>query len=217
MGCHSPDYRVAWHTVNHAVFQRITDQLPLVQAPWKNEFGATQWPQAAVLVALTQESEPTVLLGRRALHLNHHPGEIAFAGGKREAQDMTPWDTACREAMEEVGLPSDVITPLGELEPMVTRTGFQVFPCIAAIPAQFEYVVDRAEFGSLLSPRLAAFADTRLYELRAITKGGATRMVPHYQLGEDNVWGVTAAILVLLANVAYDAGLDLQRNWEAQP
>ncbi|MEZ5503674.1 MAG: hypothetical protein R3E50_13805 [Halioglobus sp.] len=35
---------------------------------------------------------------------------------------------------------------------------------------------------------------------------------PHFQIGQDNVWGVTAAILVLLANVAYDAGFDLQRD-----
>ena len=31
-----------------------------------------------------------------------------------------------------------------------------------------------------------------------------------HPLGDDNVWGVTAAILAQLANLAYDAGLDLQ-------
>ena len=44
-----------------------------------------------------------------------------------------------------------------------------------------------------------------------------TRKVPHYQVGSDNIWGVTAAILALLANVAYDAGLDLQRDWKRPP
>ena len=42
-------------------------------------------------------------------------------------------------------------------------------------------------------------------------------MVPHYQIGADNIWGVTAAVLAQLANVAYDAGLDLQRDWTVKP
>jgi hypothetical protein len=33
--------------------------------------------------------------------------------------------------------------------------------------------------------------------------------VPHYQINDDNVWGVTAAVLAQLANIALDAGLDL--------
>ena len=47
--------------------------------------------------------------------------------------------------------------------------------------------------------------------------GSQTRRVPHYQVGEDNIWGVTAAILVMLVNVAYDVGFDLERDWTQQP
>ena len=50
-----------------------------------------------------------------------------------------------------------------------------------------------------------------------MSDGARTRMVPHYQLGNDNIWGVTAAVLAQLANVAFDAGLDLQRNWTVPP
>ena len=50
-----------------------------------------------------------------------------------------------------------------------------------------------------------------------MSDGVRTRMVPHYQVGHDNIWGVTAAVLAQLANVAFDAGLDLQRNWTVPP
>ncbi|MFB0950420.1 MAG: CoA pyrophosphatase, partial [Halioglobus sp.] len=124
------------------LLRRIDAGLPLHKKAWKRPLGEGQWPQAAVLVALTEEAEPRVLLGRRAMHLPLHPGEIAFAGGKREVEDLSPWETATREAMEEVGLSLGMIQPLGELEPLMTRTGFEVFPCVASVPAAPDLVVD---------------------------------------------------------------------------
>jgi len=203
--------------VESAILKRIESRLSLGENIWTYPFGAGQWPQASVLVALTTEAEPSVLLGRRAAHLPLHPGEIAFAGGKREAIDLSPWQTATREALEEVGLPAELINPLGELEPLITRTGFEVFPCVASVPAAPVLVVDPGEFDSVFFTPLALFADTALFRLETMSDGNRMRKVPHYQIGSDSVWGVTAAILVQLANVAYDAGIDLQRDWTQQP
>jgi 8-oxo-dGTP pyrophosphatase MutT (NUDIX family) len=184
------------------------------------------WPQAAVLVALTDMPEPEVLLGRRAMHLPMHPGEVAFPGGKREAEDASPWDTALRaspwdtalrEAQEEVGLSAEGVQALGELPPLITRTGFEVHPCISRVPDVLELVVDPGEFDSLFRLPLAIFAERDLFRLESMSDGERSRMVPHYQVGDDNIWGVTAAVLALLANVAYDAGLDLQRDWKLKP
>lgn len=199
------------------VLERIEARLPLAAKAWDGSLGQGEWPQAAVLVALTTEPEPRVLLGRRAMHLTLHPGEIAFAGGKREAQDLSPWETATREAMEEVGIPAADVRPLGELEPLITRTGFEVFPCVASVPIEPELVVDPGEFDSVFFTRLSTFADPAVYRLETMFDGNVNRRVPHYQVGQDNVWGVTAAILAQLANVAYDAGLDLQRDWKVKP
>lgn len=199
------------------ILQLIESRLPLVNDPWSKPLAEVNWPQAAVLVALTREAEPRVLLGRRAMHLPLHPGEIAFAGGKREAEDDTPWHTALRETWEEVGITQELIAPLGELDPLITRTGFQVFPCVASVPARPELIVDPGEFDSVFFTDLATFADPAIFRLETMFDGERDRRVPHYQVGDDNVWGVTAAILAQLANVAYDAGFDLQRDWKAEP
>ncbi|MFK8049313.1 MAG: CoA pyrophosphatase [Halioglobus sp.] len=193
-------------------FENLAHRMTPVMTPWEGS-GA----QAAVLVALSDESSPRVLLGRRAQHLRMHPGEIAFPGGKRELEDETHWSTAMREAWEEVGIRAEWVTPLGQMEALRTRTGFEVHPCIAKVPAGLEWVVDPGEFDSVFSPPLEHFADKRYYWLRRMTDGGYTRMVPHFKVGEDEVWGVTAGILALLANVALDAGLDLKRDWKEQP
>jgi len=196
---------------------KLEADLPLRRAPWDRPLGDEDFPEAGVLVALTDEAQPRVVLGRRAMHLFHHPGEVAFAGGKREARDDSPWATALREAREEVGLPESLPRPIGELAPLITRTGFKVHPCVAVVPAQPRLVVDPGEFDSVFLPRLAVFADRAVFRLEAMRVGERTRMVPHYQVGDDNVWGVTAAVLALLANVAYDAGLELQRDWNRKP
>lgn len=204
-------------TEQHAVFEKIRSQLPLLQQAWQVSVQDNPWPQAAVLVALTDQEQPRVLLGRRAKHLKNHPGEIAFAGGKRELDDVSAWDTALRETEEEVGISRDLVTPVAELEPLITRTGFQVFPCIGVVPAEPKLTVDPGEFDSVFLPTLSLFADPALFRLEKMTKGGTTMYVPHYHIHDDNVWGVTAAILAQLANVAYDAGFDLRREWDQAP
>ncbi len=203
--------------MSDALWTRLAPALDGSDRPWTERPETGEWPQAGVLVALSDEAQPTVLLGRRAGHLSNHPGEVAFPGGKREEHDVSAVATALRESEEEVGLPPDAVTLLGELPPLVTRTGFQVFPCVGRIAPDFEPVVDPSEFDSVFSPSLQTFSDASIYRLEKMFDGTRSRMVPHYQVGQDNVWGVTAAILVLLANVAYDAGLDLQRDWESAP
>lgn len=194
------------------IFERLDSLLTHAQLPWTGA-GA----QAGVLVALTDESRPRVLLGRRAMHLRLHPGEVAFPGGKREPEDVSPWATALREAEEEVGIHHELVTPLGELEPMLTRTGFEVHPCIAKVPADLDLTVDPGEFDSVFLPQLEQFADKNCFRLETMSVGEHTRKVPHYQLGQDNVWGVTAAVLAQVVNIALDAGLDLKRDWKKKP
>ena len=195
--------------------QRLESHLPLDGLNWDTRENAL--PEAAVLVPLTDEGEPQVLLGRRAKHLTHHPGEVAFPGGKREEEDASPWVTARREAHEEVGLAEEHVHPLGELQPMVTRTGFEVHPCIARIPPGLAYTVDAREFDSIFQQPLSRFCDTRLLELKTFTRKGRELTVPHYRIDGDDIWGVTAAILALVASTAFDVELDLKRDWSIRP
>ena len=189
------------------VFERLRSCLPCDGFAWCGE-----GLQAAVLVALTDESEPRVILGRRARHLRLHPGEVAFPGGKREPEDASPWATAIREAGEEIGLDSSLVKPLGELAPLVTRSEFEVHPCVAKVPAVFDMVVDPVELESVFMTPLAVFADKRSYRLEKMSDERGSQMVPHYQINGDNVWGITATVLVQLVNLVMDAGLPINRS-----
>jgi 8-oxo-dGTP pyrophosphatase MutT (NUDIX family) len=61
--------------------------------------------EAGVLIGVMAGDVPRVLLTKRASGLKHHPGQIAFPGGKVDPGDGGPVAAALREAEEEVGLP----------------------------------------------------------------------------------------------------------------
>ena len=60
---------------------------------------------ASVLVPLVERGAGLrLILTRRAALLKHHPGQVAFPGGKQDPADATPLAAALREAREEIGL-----------------------------------------------------------------------------------------------------------------
>ena len=71
---------------------------------------------AAVLLPIVERPLPTVLLTKRAEHLNEHAGQVSFPGGKIDATDASPLDAALREAEEEIGLKREFIDPIGYLD-----------------------------------------------------------------------------------------------------
>ena len=90
---------------------------------------------AAVLIPVVDHPQPTVLLTQRSAHLNDHAGQISFPGGKIDATDASPLDTALREAEEEIGLDREFVDPIGYLDLYGTSFGFRILPTVARVQA----------------------------------------------------------------------------------
>src|SRR3954454_10034401 len=67
---------------------------------------------AAVLIAVVDHPQPTVLLTQRSQHLYSHAGQISFPGCKIDATDASPLDASLREAEEEIGLERGFSEPI---------------------------------------------------------------------------------------------------------
>ncbi len=172
-------------------------------------------PQAAVLVALdTSGEEPRVVLTRRADHLRLHAGEVAFPGGKCVQTDEDHWATALRESEEEIGLPSAGLIRLGTMAPLVTRTGIEVTPCVGYTEKEIEFRPNRDEIDSIFRVPLAFLARSDELHFDSYDYDGHQRQVPHYEWQDYSIWGITAAILVKLVNLACDAGLEMEDYWQ---
>lgn len=188
----------------------------LQQTPMRQEPGqpATDLPRAAVLVAIDLScSDPSVILTRRAPHLRLHSAEVAFPGGRCDEEDNDEWHTALREAHEEVALEPDLIEPLGTMQPVVTRTGIHVVPCVGLLHSDVTLSPNPEELDRVFRAPLAFFSNRNAVQFDEFDYAGAQRRVPRYEYREYSVWGITAAILVRLVNNACAAGIELEEYW----
>ena len=163
---------------------------------------------AAVLIAITNEDNPKVLLTRRSVYLSNHAGEVSFPGGKRDPQDTSNIVVALREAYEETALNPFDVQLLGDLPMQKARNGMLVKPVVGLIPPKVELIpqpseIDRIFFASLQhlmeappTPYEVSFAQQKLY-------------FPSMQIEDEVVWGLTARMLVSLL----EYGLDYRKEW----
>jgi 8-oxo-dGTP pyrophosphatase MutT (NUDIX family) len=154
---------------------------------------------AAVLIPIICRPEPTLLLTRRADSLRKHAGQVAFPGGKTDAEDGSAIVTALREAQEEVAIPSQAVHVLGQLAPLDSNTGFQVTPIVGLIPPDIEFYANAEEVAEVFEmPLHEALTLSRYYPLD-IHRGGHSHRLYLSWYQSQFVWGLTAAIIRRLA------------------
>jgi 8-oxo-dGTP pyrophosphatase MutT (NUDIX family) len=155
---------------------------------------------AGVLIGITGfEETPRLLLTKRSSALKHHPGQIAFPGGKQDDGDADVVAAAVREAREEVGLPDTHLRVLGTLPSHETVTGFMVTPVIAMIDAPFRVVPEPGEVDEAFFTPLDHVMDPQNYLVESRRWRGARRHYFAVPYGPYYIWGATARILRGLA------------------
>jgi len=173
-------------------------------------------PQArlsAVLVLLAErERGVEVLLTRRSLALTSHPGEVSFPGGRVDP-DESAHEAALREAHEEVGLASDSVTVLGELEHLNTIVSKSyIVPVVAMIDTETLARTDIApmtiEVDRVLWTPVADLVAPGAHHTERWLPGDQWPQIPEatlhfFDTPTDVVWGATARVLVDLFDRAW--------------
>jgi 8-oxo-dGTP pyrophosphatase MutT (NUDIX family) len=158
---------------------------------------------AAVLIAVVDHPEPTVLLTQRAAHLNDHAGQISFPGGKIDATDGSPVDAALREACEEIGLGREFIDPIGYLDLYATSFGFRILPTVARVEPGFRLRINAAEVDEAFEVPLAFLMNPENHQLHSKEFRGIARSFYAMPFAERYIWGATAGILRVLYERIY--------------
>jgi 8-oxo-dGTP pyrophosphatase MutT (NUDIX family) len=184
----------------------ILDLRRRLSEPPPSRLATNEARAAAVLVPLYVEAgQLWVLLTKRAETLPHHRGQIAFPGGSLEAGE-DGWAGALREAHEEIGLAPAKVLRLGELDETRTPSGFQIVPCVGAVPFPVETELNKGEIEEVFPVPLLAFANPSMIEDREVLIDDVRRVLRVYHVGRRQIWGLTA---VILKNLLYRLGMDV--------
>ncbi|WNZ57563.1 NUDIX hydrolase [Microbulbifer sp. TRSA007] len=173
--------------------QKIVGQIEDLEA--RVPAGPDLQGHAAVLIALTEEPDPQVILTKRSANLSTHSGEVSLPGGRWDATDPSLQFTALREAEEEVSLPMDDVRVLGPLWPRTTRWQVHVTPWVGIISPDIQLFPNPGELDAVFRVPLSFFlADPRIRTDRIIIDNQEIYL-PAYMYEDFEIWGFTAGVL----------------------
>ena len=158
-----------------------------------------------------------MLLTQRASHLKNHPGQISFPGGRMEAMDASPWDTALRETEEEIGLARDHVSLAGYLADHFVISGYLVTPAVAFVRTGFELKLDLTEVEEVFEVPLEFVLDPANHVPRESASAARRSQAFDIPYQRHNIWGATAGMLIRCTGCCARAepcrSTDCSRSW----
>jgi 8-oxo-dGTP pyrophosphatase MutT (NUDIX family) len=154
---------------------------------------------AAVLIPITDRTEPGVILTLRPEWLRSHAGQVAFPGGKIDDVDVDAISAALREANEELNIcPADVQV-VGVADTYYSGSGYRIEPVVGIIPPDLPLRPNPGEVEDWFEVPLAFLLDPANAVKKETLWNGHLRTYYDMQWGERRIWGVTAGIIANLA------------------
>ena len=179
----------------------------LTPGGWIDAEAGPPTPAAVLIGLIEREAGLSVLLTRRADTLRSHTGQVALPGGRQDPGER-PWETALREAHEEVGLEPHYVNLIGLSTPYQTGSGFLITPVVGFVRPGFSLTPNPHEVADIFETPFGFLMDPANYEEheRALPTGELRRFYAMTHQ-EQYIWGATAGILRALYDRLYGATL----------
>jgi len=158
---------------------------------------------AAVLVPLYQkDGQYHIIFIKRTEKVKDHKGQISFPGGARDKDDRTLLHTAVRESREEIGLQTEDIEVIGELDDeLTTTTNYTVTPFVAVIPWPYRFRENSDEVAGIIEVPIAALLKNGRVNENGETLNGKPIESYTYDYQGNVIWGATARIVKKLLDI----------------
>jgi 8-oxo-dGTP pyrophosphatase MutT (NUDIX family) len=175
-----------------------------LEFPYPPGFFSAPPRDAAVLMPLLNIDHCWHLLfTRRNVGLPEHSGQVAFPGGRADAEDPSLDKTALRETYEEIGILPEDVTILGSLQVYHTITNYLVTPFVGVVKWPYALEINHHEVSRTFTIPLNWLANPANFQER-------TRILPppyqpvkviYFQPYDGEVlWGASARFTLALLN-----------------
>lgn len=175
--------------------QRPRSDFDLQTGPVELPDEMTLKPAAVLVPVIRRAAGASVLFTQRSAALRKHSGQISFPGGRIDTDDASPLAAALREAEEEIGLPRNLVKPLGYLDAYLTGTGYRIIPVVAVIDSEFSLVLNPGEVEEAFEVPLDYLLDPANHRRDGREWNGRYRSYYAISYGERYIWGATAGIV----------------------
>ena len=156
--------------------------------------------EAGVLMPLVRYHDAwhVLMIRRTASERDYHSGQVAFPGGKKEHSDQTLIETALREAHEEIGLPPQEVTILGQLPSHYSISAYRITPVVGVVNWPYNLVLAPDEVARAFTIPLEWLARPDNHEFRLRTlPSGHTVPIAYFSVYDDELlWGATAKMVL---------------------
>lgn len=168
-------------------------------------------------------------MSTRALHLRSHPGQASLPGGKVDSSDFSVVETALRESVEEIALPSKQAVWLHTGYPFLSKMGLLVHPVVFFLKNGAELLprlrASPSEVSDIWSTPLSVFLSStapqgaQLSDPTSVDKHrppqeafrtytdipwlGGTYRLHRFRSSHQLIKGLTADVLISVAQKAY--------------
>ncbi|GLT92746.1 hypothetical protein SLE2022_105690 [Rubroshorea leprosula] len=136
-------------------------------------------------------------------------GDVALPGGKMEEGDVDDSATALREAMEEIGLDSNLVQVVANLEPFISQNDLRVVPVVGLLARieDFRLVLNADEVEAVFDAPLEMFLKEQNHRCEERSWKGWKYVLHCFDFesekGDFLICGLTASILIRAASVIY--------------
>lgn len=171
---------------------------------------------SAILMLLSADPEPALLMIRRADDMRAHAGQPALPGGAVDPGDAGAIGAALREAEEETGLDPGGVRVFGQLPDLwLSFSGFVVSPVLGWWQTPSPVAPqDPAEVALVTSVRVADLVDPIN---RVRTRHPSGYVGPAFAVNDMLVWGFTAGLIdLVLREAGLEVPWDLERYVDLQ-
>lgn len=152
---------------------------------------------AVMCLLFLKNNMPHLIFIERPTYDGVHSGQLAFPGGKPEANDIDLMATALRETHEEIGIDNLSINHIGKLTDVyVWASNFLVTPYLGYLKEIPKYLLNEYEVARVLEIPIPFLMRNDIVKEKPMqSKLNSLLNAPYFDIEGKELWGATAMMV----------------------